>query len=278
MSLSTRQNNPNDKNGKHSKMTGPEKPRQNTLYVSSLAKGLRILEVFSEERLELGLSEIARETGLDKSAAQRLVNTLHQLGYIDKNAETRRYRPALKYLDMAYAYLWSDNLVQLAMPRLIELSRQLQQTINLARPIEQHIMYVVRLPGYRTSYGASIIGRRVPALTASSGRVMLSRQDENTIRKCVNEWPLKQYTGTTTLDRQEILDSILLAREKGYCMSERQVLPDEINVAAPICTNDGKPVAAIHCSLPVIRWTQEKAEQEIVPHIVETARSISPPR
>ncbi|RCK50741.1 IclR family transcriptional regulator [Thalassospira profundimaris] len=259
-------------------MTGPEKPRQNTLYVSSLAKGLRILEVFSEERLELGLSEIARETGLDKSAAQRLVNTLHQLGYIDKNAETRRYRPALKYLDMAYAYLWSDNLVQLAMPRLIELSRQLQQTINLARPIEQHIMYVVRLPGYRTSYGASIIGRRVPALTASSGRVMLSRQDENTIRKCVNEWPLKQYTGTTTLDRQEILDSILLAREKGYCMSERQVLPDEINVAAPICTNDGKPVAAIHCSLPVIRWTQEKAEQEIVPHIVETARSISPPR
>lgn len=257
-------------------MTDGEKPRQNTLFVSSLEKGLRILEVFSEDRLELGLSEIARETGLEKSAAQRFVNTLHQLGYLDKNSETRRYRPSLKYLDMAYAYLWSDNLVQLAMPRLIELSRQLQQTINMARPIDQHIMYVVRIPGYRTSYGASVIGRRVPALTASSGRVILSRRDEETIRRCVNEWPLKQYTPWTTMDRDEIFKSIMIAREKGYCMSQRQVLPDEINIAAPICTIDGTPVAAIHCSLPVIRWTLEKAEAEIVPHIVETAQSIAP--
>ncbi len=266
------------KHGGRFNLKDREKPRQDTLYVASLEKGLRILEVFSEDKLELGLSEIARETGLDKSAAQRFVNTLHQLGYLNKNAETRRYQPSLKYLDMAYAYLWSDNLVQLAMPRLIELSRQIQQTINMARPIEQEIMYVVRIPGYRTSYGASVIGRRVPALTASSGRVILSRQDEATIHKCVNEWPLKQYTPWTTMDRGQILENILTARDKGYCMSLRQVLPDEINIAAPICTMDGTPVAAIHCSLPIIRWTLEQAEAEIVPHIVETARSISPPR
>ncbi|MFH1804208.1 MAG: IclR family transcriptional regulator C-terminal domain-containing protein [Pseudomonadota bacterium] len=255
-----------------------ENQRQDTLYVASLEKGMRILSVFSEDRSELGLSEIVRETGLEKSAAQRFANTLHQLGYLDKSPETRRYRPSLKYLEMAYSYLWSDNLVQLAMPRLIELSNQTQQTINMAKPLETDIMYVIRMPNYRTSFAASVIGRRVPALNASSGRVILSRQSEAMIRACVQDWPLKKYTGKTTMDRGAILENILMAREKGYCLTQKEILPDEINVAAPICSIEGTPIGAIHCSLPAIRWTLEKAEQEIVPLIVETAQAIVPSR
>ena len=148
----------------------------------------------------------------------------------------------------------------------------------MARPVDGHIMYVVRIPGYRTGYGASIIGRRVPALNTSSGRVILSRRNEETIHDCVNAWPLERHTPWTTMDRGRIFESIMAAREKGYCMSQREVIPDEINVAAPICAINGTPVAAVHCSLPIIRWTPEKIEKQIVAHVVETARSISPLR
>ena len=48
------------------------KTKQNTLYVGSLAKGLRLLRAFDEGHTELSLAELAQRTGLDKSATQRL--------------------------------------------------------------------------------------------------------------------------------------------------------------------------------------------------------------
>lgn len=259
-------------------MANAKARQQDTLFVTSLEKGMRILEAFSEDKTELGLADLVKVTGLEKSAAQRYANTLYELGYLEKNPETRRFRPSVKYLEMAYSYLWADYLAQLAMPRLIDLSRQTSQTINMAEPIGTDIIYVVRMPNHRTNFGASAIGRRVPALVASSGRIILSRQSDQAIRDAVNNWPIRQYTPRTTMDRGAILDNILMAREKGYCTTQGQVLPDEVNVAAPICSIDGIPVGAIHCSLPSIRWTIERAEAEIAPLVVEAAQSIVPSR
>ncbi|MBE0455746.1 MAG: helix-turn-helix domain-containing protein, partial [Roseovarius sp.] len=108
------------------------KTKQNTLYVGSLAKGLRLLRAFDESHSELSLSELAARTGLDKSATQRLANTLHIEGMLDKDPGTRRFRPSHAWLEMAYAYYWSDPLVGQAMPKLIQLSQELAQTVNLA--------------------------------------------------------------------------------------------------------------------------------------------------
>jgi len=57
--------------------------KQNTLYVGSLAKGLRLLRAFDESHTELSLVELAARSGLDKSAVQRLANTLHIEGMVD---------------------------------------------------------------------------------------------------------------------------------------------------------------------------------------------------
>ena len=257
-------------------MTDAKARQQDTLFVASLEKGMRILEAFSEDKSELGLAELVKITGLEKSAAQRYANTLYELNYLEKNPQTRRFRPAVKYLEMAYSYLWSDYLAQLAMPRLIDLSRQTSQTINMAEPTGTDIIYVVRMPNHRTNFGASAVGRRVPALVASSGRVILSRQSDDVIRDAAANWPIRRYTQRTTMDRDVIYENILMAREKGYCLTQGQALPDEINVAAAICTIEGTPVGAIHCSLPSIRWTIERAEAEIAPLIVEAAQSIVP--
>ena len=74
-----------------------------TLFVSSLEKGFRVLEAFREAPGDLGLTEIALRTGLDKSAAQRFTNTLYQLGYLEKDPRSRRYRPAARLMEHADA-------------------------------------------------------------------------------------------------------------------------------------------------------------------------------
>lgn len=99
-------------------------PRQDTLFVASLAKGLKLLRAFDESHTDMALTELAARAGLDRSATQRLANTLHQEGFLEKDPLTRRFRPSHAWLELAYAYFWSDPLTALASPKLIELSNQ----------------------------------------------------------------------------------------------------------------------------------------------------------
>ena len=56
-------------------------------FVASLQKGLKVLECFSENNFELTISEISSLTKLDSGTTFRLVNTLIQIGYLEKNNE-----------------------------------------------------------------------------------------------------------------------------------------------------------------------------------------------
>ena len=105
-----------------------------------------MLEAFREAPGDLGLTEIALRTGLDKSAAQRFTNTLHQLGYLEKDARSRRYRPASRLMDFSYTFLHQNRLAEVAVLRLINASKVHGTTVNLCEMIDTNIIYTVRIP------------------------------------------------------------------------------------------------------------------------------------
>ena len=63
----------------------PATPDKNSVH--SLAKGFRVLEAFTAERTEMGLAEVARAASIDNATAFRFLNTLVQLGYVEKIPE-----------------------------------------------------------------------------------------------------------------------------------------------------------------------------------------------
>ena len=254
--------------------TGLSKEKQDTLFVGSLEKGARVLGAFNERHSTLGLTEIASLTGLDKSAVQRLTNTLHQIGYLNKDPESRRYRPSLKFLELGNAYLWSDPLVQLAMPKMIELGRKLGERVNVARLDGHEIVYIIRIPTQLTSFGAMIAGRRLPALTTSSGRAMIACLDEGERKEAVETWPIVALTPKTTLDRKKIAAAIEDAAACGYGLTQNQNILNEIGIAAPILAADGRPMATVQCSISSLKWSIERVRKEIAPHLIEVANSI----
>lgn len=253
------------------------KEKQDTLFVGSLEKGMRILSVFDERHSALGLTEIAALTGLDKSAAQRLTNTLHKIGYLNKDPASRRYGPSLKFLELGNAYLWSDPLVQLAMPKLIELGRKLGERVNVARLDGHEIVYVIRIPTQLTSFGAMIAGRRLSALTTSSGRAMIACFAPEERKKAVETWPITAVTSKTTLDRAKIAAAIEEAAACGYGLTQSENILNEIGIAAPILASDRRPVATVQCSVSSLKWSIEKVRSEIAPHLIEVANSIHLP-
>ncbi|MBK1662966.1 IclR family transcriptional regulator [Rhodospirillum rubrum] len=253
-------------------MDKSEKPDR--LFVSSLDKAMRLLGAFSAERPEMGLGDLALAAGLDKSAAQRFAHTFHSLGYLDKDPVTRRYRPSIKILDLTNAYLWANPLIRAAMPRLIDLRQKIGETVNLALLDGESIVYAIRLPNARTSFAATLIGRRAPALNTASGRVMIAGFDRQTRQGCVETWPLTAHIPTTLLDRPTILGLVEEAAEKGYAISENEILLNERDIAAPIRIMGG-PRAAVQCSVSAMVWPRARIVADIVPALLDTANALS---
>ena len=252
--------------------------KQDTLFVSSLEKGMRILAAFTKRHSEMGFLELAEATGLEKSAAQRLINTLHKIGYLNRDLETRRYSPSLKCLELANAYLVLDPIVQSAMPRLVELGHKLGERVNAARLDGTDIVYVIRIPTQLTSFAGMVVGRRLPALTTSSGRAVIACFDPETRKHAVATWPIIQATPKTTLDRSRIGGEVEQAAMDGYAITEGQNIMNEIGIAAPIFASDGRPVAAAQCSVSALRWSIERVRSEIAPQLTEVANSIHLPK
>lgn len=246
--------------------------KQDTLFVASLEKGMRILEAFDESRTEMSLQELSAACGLDKSAVQRFTNTLWRLGYLAKDPKTRRYSLTIKCLGLANAYLWTEEIVRRAMPKMMDLRNQVGETINLAVLEGEDIVYVARMPNARASYAASIIGRRVPALNTSSGRAIVSAMAAADRHRCANDWHLKRFTPNTSMDRSRILEEIERAAERGYSLSRDELIMNEVGVAAPIRAEDGCRVA-VHCSVSALKWKPNDVEDTIVPALLDMANS-----
>lgn len=250
------------------------KPKQNTLFVGSLAKGLRILRAFDRTHTEMSLTELADVTGLDKSAVQRLANTLHVEGMLDKDPVTRRYRPSHAWLRLAYAYYWSDPLIARAMPKLISLSRRLGETVNLAQLSGQNIIYAVRLPSTRTIFAASVPGRVVPALSVSAGQSILATFPEPERRTAIQDWHLRAHTPRTTMDRTEIARKIDITIQTGHAITYDQMILSEIGIACAIRGPDDRARAAVHCSVSAHHWDDARIRAEILPWLQDTANAI----
>ena len=142
-------------------------------YIEALGRGLRILEAFSEQSPSLSLTEIASTVGLDKSTVFRSVYTLESLGYLERDPETKRYRPGLKVLRLGFAVLNNLEMAQIAQPYLKALSGKCGETTNMTIRDGKEIVYVVR---NKTQQVVSVnlqLGSRLPVYCTALGKTQL---------------------------------------------------------------------------------------------------------
>lgn len=251
---------------------------RSSLFVGSVEKAFIVLEAFRDTHRMMSMAEIARAAQLDRSATQRLVHTMEQLGYIRRLPDSALYGLAPKVLTLSYNYLRSRELIERASPYLLDISRTLGETSNLQELDGHEIIFLARFPGRHLVSLDFAVGYRLPAVFTASGRAMLSKLDVARRREIVRATPLEPVTPYTETDTKLLLARIEEAAEKGYAIVQNQTLVGDISVAAPITDHEGHPIAAITIAVPTTRWTVRKAEEQLVPHVQLAATSISQSR
>lgn len=253
-------------------LPGPsDEARRSSLFVSSFEKGLRVLAAFGRDRPTMGLRDLVAATGLDQSSVQRFAYTMHALGFLRKDAQTRRYSLTPRVLDLGFAYLQASSLIESATPLLYEANAQCGESLNLTELWDTEVVYVARAPGRHAISVDLLLGTRLPAYAAAAGRVFLAFMDRDAAAAVIARSDLRKLTPRTEADPARLLRLLDGVRRKGYALAVEQVYVGDVSAAVPVFGADGRPLAALNVAVPTSRWTGREVERRLVPLLLETA-------
>src|SRR5690348_8972242 len=170
------------------------------LFVQSVEKAMKVLTAFDGSKRQLSLSEIAALTELDSSAAQRFTYTLSVLGYLVKDAATRRYELSVRLLDFTYHYLASSELAQRAAPVLQKLARDTEEVCNLTVPDGPDIVFVQRIVSRNAPVPNVFVGTRLPGYCTAPGLAMWSTWTAERVDDVLAQRERVRYTPRTVTD------------------------------------------------------------------------------
>ncbi|MCW2241388.1 IclR family transcriptional regulator [Azospirillum canadense] len=245
------------------------------LLVMSVEKAFRVLHAFDATRPTMSLTQVAQVVGMDKSAAQRFTYTLEKLGYLRKDPETKRFELTVRTLDLGHHYMRSNALLERAMPYLMHLSKETEETINLTVLDGTEIVFVSRFMSRHVLNTDVSVGTRMPAYCTAPGIAILSRLPIDDAMALLDRTDLRPYTPHTTWRREDLQAKLERAAARGYATAFEEYYHGDLSVAAAVLGPTGVPVGAINIAVSRSRFTAQEAEERFSPLVVAAAGSVS---
>lgn len=241
---------------------------------STADRALNILQMFSEARPELSAIEVSEALGAARSTAYRYLQTLVQAGFLTDTGRGS-FRLGLRVLELARIARRGLGLSEVCVPTMKELAERFNQTVLLTRLMGDAVICLEREEArdqyVRLSYER---GSVLNINAGASALVLLAWLPEPEVRSLLSRTALKQFTPTTMVNPDDIVERLRQIHDQGYAISMGEVDPTAVGIAAPLFDSHGNVVAAL--SVVLIRSLVSDEElATIVDAVVEAAASLS---
>jgi IclR family transcriptional regulator, pca regulon regulatory protein len=248
-------------------------------FSQSLERGLAILSAFKANRAQLAVSELAQEVGLNRSTTHRYVSTLAQLGYLQQDAATRKYRLGPRVLDLGFSAINSMELREISLPFLQQLSEQTGHTVNMAILEGDDIVYVERVrssrQGQREIDLNLHVGSRLPAYCTSMGKVLLAFLPAHERDAAIARVQLMRRGPNTLIAPRALAAELDRVRSAGYAVNNEELAYGLRSIAAPVRAASGEVVAAINLAVHRSMISMEDLTANLSPVLRRAADEIS---
>lgn len=248
-----------------------QQPTNSALFVQSFARGLEVIEAFGQTPT-MTLTEAAEATGLSRATVRRFVHTLVTLGYM--RATDKHFTLTPKIMNLGFAYLASQPLVELVDPVLAELSKTLGQSTSASVLDDTDVVYIARQETTSIMRINITVGTRFPAYATSMGRVLLAGLDDEALETYFEQADLTEMTSRTITDEQALRTELSTIRRQGYAIVEEELEVGLASVAAPIRNRAGETVAAMNTSVAVTSQAPEDLT-DLLPALLAAAQEVS---
>ena len=236
--------------------------------VKILTKALRVLSLFTRERPEHGVSELAREIGISKSTVHRILRVLEQHGFVARNPDTRRFRLGLAGIELGHRAQEGLELRRIALPVMELMSAQSGETVLLqvVTPEGDRVVCIERVQQRRGLRLILDVGSTAPLHAGCSSKALLAHLDRSTIDLVLGH-ELVAVTPHTITDPARLRAQLAEIRQSGYAVSFEETDEGVAGVSVPIADARDIVVASVTISGPMTR-----VNVATLPHFTEIAR------
>ena len=242
-------------------------------FMTSLARGLAVVQAFSDSRKPQTIANISQKTGIPRAAVRRCLHTLRELGYVDAELNNFSLRP--KVLTLGYSYLSSTPLTVSAQPYLNDISRTLNESSSMAVLEDGEVLYVARASTSRVMSVALNTGSRLPAYCTSLGRVMLAHLPPAELEQYLARTKLRAMTENTVVNQKRLREILADVRRDGYAINDEELELGLRSIAVPVRGASGQVLAALNVGAQAARVSVKQLEKEFLPVLVRGAQELA---
>ena len=243
-------------------------------FMTSLERGLAVLQAFSQERRVLTTSQISQRTGIPRAAVRRCLYTLTKLGFVTEE-DNRLFSLRPRVLKLGHAYLATTPLAHAAQPVLRHISTTLNESSSVAILDGDEILYIARASTSRIMSIDLHIGSRLPAYCTSMGRVLLAHFSDEALDAYLDRTKLIQYTPRTIVSRDGLRSTLESVRTNGYALVDQELEIGLRSIAVPILGVGRQVTAALNVGVQAARVSTAEMESRILPVLREGAQELA---
>jgi DNA-binding IclR family transcriptional regulator len=220
-----------------------------------LHKANAILSLFSADRPELAVVEIAELLDRPRSTVYRILGTMADAGFLDQDPVTGRYRVGMRLAMLGELARHSTSLQRTVFPSLLRLSETTGEMTSLMVPSGGEGVTVDVVESYHPLKIPGHLGGRFPLHATAGGKVLLAWRPSDDIERALGR-SLERRTANTITSPLRLKRELESVRKLGYGVAKGEWLEDVYAVAGPVRDHRGQVVGALGVACPKSRWKQ----------------------
>ena len=245
-------------------------------FSKSLEKGLKVLSLFNGETPVLTQSNIAKTLGMNMTSTYRYINTLVELGYLQKDAKTKEIQPSILCLLLCNNLMRATDHLRMIKEIVDRIHRESNISIDVAFAVDDSMARIYHREAEETlTYSLPDYAKNCLHNTAL-GKAYLSSLPDSHLAEKIASLKLVKRTANTIVSQAALKTELQITKARQYALCEEEYLPGLVSIGAPLydpISHNG--IGAVSFDFSVLEHSTGDIEIKYASTIKETAQTLS---
>ncbi len=219
----------------------------------SVERAFAVLVAMAGSTGALGVSELARRTGLPKSTVHLSLATMRRIGFVEKDADSDRYNLGLQAAQIGARAAERSRLIGYLSGRMRELAERSREAVSLGIRTGRSVIFIERFETAHVLKTSIRVGVPMPLHASATGKVLLAALSDDEVCEIYPDEQLPEQSEKTIRSRTALLAELAEVRDRGYAYNHDELYDGVSAAAVPVRLGD-EVVAALSIAGPTARF------------------------
>jgi IclR family acetate operon transcriptional repressor len=243
-------------------------------YIELIGKAVSLLETLRDDPDGLSLQDLADRTGLVKSSAHRILNSLKRHGYVEQESVGGPYRLGIEVMRLARGLNGRSGLIETAKPYLREVVETFDESAYLAVLRGDRGVFVDVRETRRDFRLVGPLGAEVHFYATAAGKAMAAFLPAARQTALLRSLKPEAHTAKTLTRRAEIEEEWERVRRQGYAVNNEETIAGAVFIACPVFDAHNAVCGSVSVGVPKARYSAELGKK-IADHLKDGCRRLS---